>query len=167
MISIDKLLEQVNVTDMSPEEKYRQAVAKINADYDKIAGTPGPLSLPRDYRWMFTPNRKVAEAAADRQMALDLAKKRLKAAKAGMVAQEDIDEAKYQMARQIAKARAQAAQVAQVAKSSTDEHRPSIAGKLVDIVREHPLITLGTVTGLAGLAALQKRKQRLPEPGPY
>ena len=51
--------------------------------------------------------------------------------------------------------------------AKAEEDSPGVLHKLVSAVSEHPYIAAGTVAGIAGLVALQKRKQRLPEPGSY
>ncbi len=161
--SLKKITEATNPADI----RYAADIAKANTEYDSVAGTPGPLSLPRKVRWLLTPNKKVAEAAADRSVVIDAANVRRKAGKLGMVSKQDHDETAYQAARANAALKA----TANKAKSATQEHTSESGGILSKIGRHvgenkigYGLAGLATV---AGLAALQKRRKRLPEPGQY
>jgi len=68
---------------------------------------------------------------------------------------EDVDEMKYQNARRLAAAR----KVAGETKESGTSESPGILRKIAGTVSEHPYLAAGTVAGLAGLTALQKRKR--------
>lgn len=167
MIKI-KSLNKINeglFSDNVHDIRYKQDIVKANEAYDKVAGTHGPLSMPRKFRWLLTPNKKVAEAAYDRSAAIKAAEARREAGKLGMASKQDLDEAKFQAAQAQAKLRAKAAGA--VKKQVTEEDKPGIFRKIGGAIAEHPYIAAGTVAGLAGLAALQKRKKREPEPGQY
>ena len=164
--SLKRITEAADPTDI----RHTADIAKANAEYDKVAGPPGPLSLPRRARWLFTPDKKVAEAAADRSAAVDAADARRKAGKLGMASKEDYDEARYQAAKTNAALKS-ATNKASEAKEAAGEHASESGGIISKIgkhIGEHKLgYGLAGLATVAGLAALQKRRKNLPEPGQY
>jgi hypothetical protein len=93
---------------------------------------------------------------------------------------EDIDKigSKYKIAKQnydvsetakakIIKAKAAEENTNSPTELSNSEDKPGVLGKVGRALSEHPYLAAGTVAGIAGLVALQKRKNRLPEPGRY
>jgi len=153
------------------EARYKAEVDAANAAYKKVRESGdernlfwiGPKlrkgsfldSLERKSPWWLSGRRQDAEAAADRDRALDLAEKRKWASKIGAIPNEDVDEMKYQNARRLAAAR----KVAGETKESGTSESPGILRKIAGTVSEHPYLAAGTVAGLAGLTALQKRKR--------
>lgn len=152
MIIINSL-KRINESDAAYDIRYKADIAKADAEYQKADPTYGPLSLPRMFR--------SGEAAADRKHAIDIAKERYTAAKHGFVSKHDYNEAKIEAF----KAKRAALQKAE--QSSEGEHKSHIIKRIGGAIADHPYVAAGTVAGLVGLAALQKRKKRLPEPGSY
>lgn len=163
MINI-KSLKRINEGEWQykkdPDElRHESDVAKANADYQKADPSHGPLSLPRMFR--------NGAAAKDRELAIDAANERLKASKQGMVSKQDSDDAKFEAAK--AKSAAMAKAAGKVTKDKVPEAAAEHGGffhKLTSLDHPHPYVAAGLAT-VAGLAALQKRKNRLPEPGSY
>jgi hypothetical protein len=135
--------------------QYGQDIAKANEAYQKVRESEGVSKLTP---WFLTPKPKVAEAHYDLHKSLDLADARRKAAKMGMVSKEDYDEMKFQLARKTAGDRAAKA-VKSAAEESATSDKPGILRKIGGAIAEHPLLAAGTVAGIAGLAALQKRRK--------
>ena len=160
--AVAKAKKQYDDETMHPADKrYNVDIAKANADYQKADPTYGTFSLPRMFR--------KGEAAKDRELAIEAAEKRREAAKKGMVSQQDSDEAKFQAAKATAAARANKV-VANVDKSSDNaEAKQGLLRRLGHHMVDNPgsYAAGATIAGLAGALALQKRKQRLPEPGRY
>ncbi|HQF43010.1 MAG TPA: hypothetical protein PK073_08840 [Ignavibacteriaceae bacterium] len=158
--SLNRIVEAENDYDI----RYRQDIQKAKEAYQK--------AKEADNTWKYTPwflspgGKKTAEAHYDYHSALDAAEARRKAAKMGMVSKQDYDESRYQAARAAAKARSLANDVKEQQLHDSD-NRPGVIRKIGGAIADHPLLAVGTVAGLAGLAALQKRKRHLPEPGKY
>ena len=152
MININSL-KRINEIEKPEDIRYKSDLDAANTAYDKVDTYAKTGFVPRKFRYLLTPDSKVAEAAADRDRAIDLAEARKKAAKMGMVSKEDYDELRYQAAERAAKSAA-----SQAAEHTSDE-KPGILRKIGGAIAEHPLIAAGTVAGIAGLAALQKRRK--------
>jgi len=146
-------LKRINEIEKPEDIRYKSDLDAANTAYDKVDTYAKTGFVPRKFRYLLTPDSKVAEAAADRDRAIDLAEARKKAAKMGMVSKEDYDELRYQAAERAAKSAA-----SQAAEHTSDE-KPGILRKIGGAIAEHPLIAAGTVAGIAGLAALQKRRK--------
>ena len=164
--AVAKAKKQYDDETMHPADKrYNVDIAKANADYQKADPTYGTFSLPRMFR--------KGEAAKDRELAIDAAEKRREAAKKGMVSQQDYDEDKFQAARKIAAARANKVLSNAVANKNISSDNAEAKRSLLQKLGHHIVDNPGsyaagvTIAGLAGILALQKRKQRLPEPGQY
>jgi len=147
-------LKRINEIEKPEDIRYKSDLDAANTAYDKVDTYAKTGFVPRKFRYLLTPDSKVAEAAADRDRAIDLAEARKKAAKMGMVSKEDYDELRYQAAKKAAAERAAKSAASQAAEHTSDE-KPGILRKIA----EHPLIAAGTVAGIAGLAALQKRRK--------
>lgn len=162
MIEI-KSLKRITEAD-EHDKRYDTDVAAANAKYDKVDPT-GPLSLHRRIRYMFARNKERAGAAADRTADIDAATARRKAGKLGMVSKQDHDETKFQAAKASTALRSKAN--AAVGDHSSEPDKPGIIKRVVGAVADHPYLAAGAAAGIAGAAMLQKRKNRLPEPGSY
>lgn len=165
MISINSL-KRINEIEKPEDIRYKSDLDAANTAYDKVDTYAKTGFVPRKFRYLLTPDSKVAEAAADRDRAIDLAEARKKAAKMGMVSKEDYDELRYQAAKNTAAERAAKSAAERAAKSAasqaaehTSDEKPGILRKIGGAIAEHPLIAAGTVAGIAGLAALQKRRK--------
>lgn len=140
-------------------------IKQINAKYDEVAGKPGPLSLPRSIRWILTPDRKVAEAAYERNQALKLAGKRADMANRGVIPKEDVDEMKFKFA----KSRQEKSSTPST--PSTPSAPPGVLSAISSHIGRHKvgygsaLIGAGIVAGLA--AASRKKKKESETPGDY
>ncbi len=147
------------------EQQYDKDVTKAHDAFEK---TRSENASWNPFKFLSpSHNRLAGEAKADRDMALQQAEDRYKAAKSGMISKHDYDEAKYQAA----VAKRAAANKAAAASSQTSDHvddKPGMFRKIGQHLSDHGLAygAAGVAT-LAGLAALQKRKNRLPEPGKY
>ncbi len=157
MININSL-KRINEIEKPEDIRYKSDLDAANTAYDKVDTYAKTGFVPRKFRYLLTPDSKVAEAAADRDRAIDLAEARKKAAKMGMVSKEDYDELRYQAAKNTAAERAAKSAASQAAEHTSDE-KPGILRKIGGAIAEHPLIAAGTVAGIAGLAALQKRRK--------
>ena len=155
-----KSLKRITEAAAAHDIKYVDDIAKANADYEKVREESRTMLGSKPLHWLLSRNPKLAEAAKDKSLALDAAEERLRAAKKGMISKQDYDDAKFEAA----KAKASAAVKA---KETVKEDSPGILHKINKAVTEHPYLAAGTAAGLVGIAALQKRKQRLPEPGSY
>ena len=153
--SLTRITEEKSPHDIQHEKD----IEKANQDYDKAAGPPGLLGIRTKYS--LNPfNMKRAHAAADRDAAFDAADLRRKAAKQGMVSKQDVDEIKFNAAKTHA---ASAIKAKQDTGSGAEVDKSGILHK----IGEHPYLVASVAAGIAGLAALQKRKKRLTEPGSY
>ena len=162
MIEI-KSLKKITEAD-EHDKRYDADVAAANAKYDKVDPT-GPLSLHRRIRYLFSPNKKVAGAAADRTADIDAAKERRKFGKIGGFSKADSDETKFQAAKAQNALRSKTSAAAGDHPSEPD--KPGIIKRVAGAVADHPYLAAGAAAGIAGVAILQKRKNRLPEPGSY
>ena len=133
--------------------RYKQDIQKADADYQKVDPKHGALSLPRMFRH--------GAAAKDRSLAIDAAKERLHASKQGMVSKQDYDESRFEAAK------SKAAIAAKSRGEADQQDHAGILHKIGSHIAEHPLPYLATAAGIAAIAAMQKRKQRLPEPSKY
>jgi len=154
--SLHKITEAAAAYDI----KYMDDIAKANADYEKVREESRTWMGAKPLHWLLSKNPKLAEAAKDKSLAIDAAKERLHAAKEGRISKQDYDDAKFEAVKAKASAAAKA-------KETVKEDSPGILHKINKAVTEHPYLAAGTAAGLVGIAALQKRKQRLPEPGSY
>jgi len=160
--SLNKITEAADEHDI----RYQQDIKKAKEIYQKARESDNTYKYTP---WFLSPGgKKTAEAHYDYHSALDAAEARRKAAKMGMISKQDYDDARFEAAKASAKARAALAVKAKEESQEPDtDNKSGILSKIGGAVKEHPLIAAGTVAGLAGLVALQKRKQRLPEPGKY
>ena len=156
---IIKSLKLISEVENPADMRHKADIEAANTSYDKVDTYAKTGWVPRKFRYLLTPDSKVAEAAADRERAIDLADARHKAAKMGMASKEDYDELRFQVARKTAAERA----AKTAAKGATEGHdvgeKPGVLRKIGGAIAEHPLIAAGTVAGIAGLAALQKRRK--------
>jgi len=158
--ALDKAKQEYKEAQRDPIDiKYDQDIKNANDAYDKVDKYAKSGFVPRKIRYLLTPNSKVAEAAADRDRAIYLADARKEAAKKGMVSKEDYDETRYQLAK---KAAAERATKSTAEEHATTDNNPGILRKIGGAIAEHPMIAAGTVAGIAGLAALRRRKTYQP-----
>ena len=154
-------LKRINESDAAHDIRYKTDLAKADADYQKA----DPSYKPLLFNNKFARRLRNPYAAEDRDRTIKISEDRYNAAKKGFVSKHDYNEAKIEGF----KAKKLAAKAAGKIKqdSTGSEHTPGIIRKIGGAIAEHPYIAAGTVAGIAGLAALQKRKKRLPEPGSY
>lgn len=155
--SLKRITEAATAYDI---KRYMDDVAKANADYEKVREESRTWLGAKPLHWLLSTNPKLAEAAKDRNLAISAAKERLRAAREGRVPEQDYNEARFEAA----KAKAS---VATGANKTVGEENTGILHRVGRTIAEHPYLAAGTAAGLVGIAALQKRKQRLPEPGSY
>lgn len=180
MININSL-KLIGETSQTPDEKYKTAIKAAKEVYqkekypeearyqDEIKAAKEAYTKAReaDNTWKYTPwflspgGKKTAEAHHDYHAALDAAEARREAAKQGMASKQDLDEAKYQAAKNAAAARVakNAAAAKEGATELAPDEKPGILRRIGGAIAEHPLLAAGTVAGIAGLAALQKRRK--------
>jgi len=152
-------LKRIDEVERPEDIRYKADIDAANSAYDKVDTYAKSGFVPRKFRYLLTPDSKVAEAAADRDRAIDLAEARKKAAKMGMASKEDYDELRYQVAKNTTAERAAKSAASQVADEHASDEKSGILRKIGGAIAEHPLIAAGTVAGIAGLAALQKRRK--------
>jgi hypothetical protein len=151
------------IVEAAHDVRYNEDIAKAKDIYKKAREADNTYKYTP---WFLSPGgKKTAEAHHDYHSALDSAEARHKAAKQGLVTKQDNDETKFEAAKAKFAAVHKAKQEA--GGSPVAEDKPGIIRRVAGTVADHPLIAVGTVAGIAGLAALQKRKKRLPEPGSY
>lgn len=188
MIIINSLKKMNNIslseasTD-SIETRYKEDIDSAKSAYEKARSSGeernlfwiGPKirkgsfldSVERKSPWWLSGRRQDAVAAADRDRAIDLAEKRRAAAKIGAIPKEDVDEMRHQDIQRFTAMRKAANKV--VDKTTKESETPESSGilrKITGTISEHPYLAAGTVAGIAGLAALQKRK-RTEQPAQY
>ena len=183
-----KSLTKITEVDDSVDTRHKSDLAKVDADIAKAnsdfdSKTGGSSIIPRQLRANLNPfgkisNKDYGAAKYDRSSAIDAAEEKRKAADErheaghkGLITKRDHDEevinTKISLA---AKARA----AAKASKNNVDvspvpvavEH-PGLLSRLGSHLAEHPLHYAAAAAGIAGAIALQKRKNRLPEPGRY
>lgn len=154
MIHIRSLKKIIN--EASPADtRFVTDIKAANEEYEKVREASRTWLGAKPLHWALSTNPKLAEAAADRDRAINLARKRLKASNLGMVPKEDYDEMAFQAV--TAKRKAAAAAAEKVA--SSDDDKSNLLRKVGGEVVQHPLLAAGTVAGLAGLAALRKKRK--------
>lgn len=164
MINI-KSLTRINEADKSYDIKYKSDMDSAEKNYDKV--------LKDTNSWKYTPRifskDKVNKAYDEKENLKDDAEARLKAAKKGMISQQDYDDAKFEAAK--AKHAIMTKTKNKAVEASKEADSPGIFSKIRNLVSEHPYATgglaVGTVAGIAAMVAMQKRKQRNPEPESY
>lgn len=164
MINI-KSLTRINEADSSYDTRYKSDIDSAEKNYDKV--------LKDTNSWKYTPRAfskdKVNKAYDEKENLKDNADARLKAAKSGMFSKQDYDDAKFEAAK--AKHAIMMKTKNKVAETSKEADSPGIFSKIRNLASEHPYATsgvaAGTIAGIAAMIAMQKRKQRDPEPGSY
>jgi hypothetical protein len=162
MTNIKSLKRIVEAADTSHDIRYQQDIAKAKSDYDKADTSRGTLSfVPKTFRRHMTN----PDAHAKMDMDMEAAKERREAAKKGLFTKQDNDESKFEAAKAKAALAAKAREESGAANSVEDKQ--TVMGSIGKHLSDHPLPYVAAAAGIAGLAALQKRKSRLPEPGSY
>ena len=161
MIEI-KSLKRITEAD-EHDKRYDTDVAAAKESYQK--------AREADHTYKYTPwflsprGKKTAEAHHDYHANLDAAEKRRKFGKLGGVSKEDNDETKFQAARASVAARSKIHSAAK--ENTTEPEHQGIIKRVTGAIADHPYLAAGAAAGIAGAAVLQKRKNRLPEPGSY
>ena len=159
MIEI-KSLKRITEADAAHDIRYKADIAAAKSAFEKTRkehASWNPIKILSPSH-----NRLAGEAKADRDMAIDAAEERLKAAKKGMVSKQDHDEIKFEAARAKVAAATKAKQEA-----GSDIDKAGILHKIGKHLADNVGPYAVAAAGIAGVAALQKRKNRLPEPGRY
>ena len=163
-----KSLKRLTEADDPVDIRHKADLEKADADYDKSVGS---TLLPRGFKyhlpWGKT-NKEIGSAGYDRDAAIDAADARHKAGHKGLVTQQDHNDVKFEAAKAKNTLVNKAKDVAsKTTESASTEDKPGIIRRIGGAVADNPWVAGATVAGLAGLAAMQKRKSRLPEPGSY
>ena len=164
MMSIKSLTKINESTNLEKEAEIRH-----KADV-KAADEIYKQDLKDTHSWRYTPrimSSKAGNKAADNKADLiNAADARKKAAKVGMASKQDLDDSKFDLAK--------AKHALQMNNKLSEDSHHTLVGDKIGVVHkigrnmsEHPLAYLATAAGLVGLAAMQKRKNRLPEHGQY
>jgi len=173
MITI-KSLKRINEAKVdAADEGYKRDILSAEEKYDKV--------LKNTNSWKHTPRLfskdEVNKAYDEKENTADIAAERLKASKHGLVSKRDYDDVRFEKAKVAAKLRADAAKSADVktdissssakvaSKTTDDVDKPGMLRKIGSHISEYPIPYAAAAAGIVGLLALQKRKDRLPEPG--